>query len=422
MNPLYIKISRRLIPFLMLLYLVAFLDRVNISFAKLTMNHDLKIGDDLFGLAAGIFFLGYFLFEVPSNLALLKLGARRWIMILMIIWGVVSIATAFVPGPALYLVLRFLLGSAEAGFYPGVILYLTFWLPPAVRSSVMAWFVTAIPLSNLIGAPVSNAIMLHVHGAGLHGWQWLFILEGSPAILLGLAVYFLLQDRPEEVSWLSAAEKQALENELKAAALPDREYPSLLKTMAAQISVLYWSLAYFFLMLGLYGLGFWIPTVLKLHGVSPENLGWATALPYLAAIFAMILWSRSSDRKRERRFHLSCAYLTAAAGFLLTAFAPCAPIAIAGFALGAIGVLSAMPVFWSASTVSLAGPLVGANIAIINSIGNLGGFIGPTLMGWLHKVTNSFMAGLTSVSVFLVLGALTVFLLAKPPIAGTSAS
>jgi len=249
MNPLYIKISRRLIPFLMLLYLVAFLDRVNISFAKLTMNHDLKIGDDLFGLAAGIFFLGYFLFEVPSNLALLKLGARRWIMILMIIWGVVSIATAFVPGPALYLVLRFLLGSAEAGFYPGVILYLTFWLPPAVRSSVMAWFVTAIPLSNLIGAPVSNAIMLHVHGAGLHGWQWLFILEGSPAILLGLAVYFLLQDRPEEVSWLSAAEKQALENELKAAALPDREYPSLLKTMAAQISVLYWSLAYFFLML-----------------------------------------------------------------------------------------------------------------------------------------------------------------------------
>ena len=286
----------------------------------------------------------------------------------------------------------------------------------------MAWFVTAIPLSNLIGAPVSNAIMLHVHGAGLHGWQWLFILEGSPAILLGLAVYFLLQDRPEEVSWLSAAEKQALENELKAAALPDREYPSLLKTMAAQISVLYWSLAYFFLMLGLYGLGFWIPTVLKLHGVRPENLGWATALPYLAAIFAMILWSRSSDRKRERRFHLSCAYLTAAAGFLLTAFAPCAPIAIAGFALGAIGVLSAMPVFWSASTVSLAGPLVGANIAIINSIGNLGGFIGPTLMGWLHKVTNSFMAGLTSVSVFLVLGALTVFLLAKPPIAGTSAS
>ena len=421
MKPLYIKISRRLVPFLMLLYLVAFLDRVNISFAKLTMNHDLNIGDDLFGLAAGIFFLGYFLFEVPSNLALLKLGARRWIMILMIIWGIVSVATAFVPGPTLYLVLRFLLGSAEAGFYPGVILYLTFWLPPSVRSSVMAWFVTAIPLSNLIGAPVSNAILLHVHGAGLHGWQWLFILEGLPAVLLGLAVFFLLPDRPKDVSWLSAPEKQTLESELKAAAPLYCEHPSLSKALAAQISVLFWSLAYFFLMLGLYGLGFWIPTVLKSHGVSPESLGWATALPYLAAIFGMILWSRSSDRKRERRFHLACAYLTAAAGFLLAAFAPSAPIAIAGFALGAIGVLSSMPVFWSASTARLAGPLVGAHIAIINSIGNLGGFFGPTLMGWLHKVTNSFVAGLTTVSVFLVLGALTVVLVAKPPKAGTLA-
>jgi ACS family tartrate transporter-like MFS transporter len=421
MNPFYIKISRRLVPFLMLLYLVAFLDRVNISFAKLTMNHDLKIGDDLFGLAAGIFFLGYFLFEVPSNLALLKLGARRWIMILMITWGIVSIATALVPGPALYLVLRFLLGSAEAGFYPGVVLYLTFWLPPAVRSSVMAWFVTAIPLSNLIGAPVSNAILLHVHGAGLHGWRWLFILEGSPAVLLGLAVYFLLPDRPEEVSWLSAAEKQALEDDLKAAAPPNRTHPSLLKAMAAQISVLAWSLAYFFLMLGLYGLGFWIPTVLKSHGVSQESLGWATALPYLAAIFGMILWSRSSDSKRERRFHLAGAYLTAAAGFLIAAFAPSAPITIAGFALGAIGVLSAMPVFWSSSTVSLAGPLVGAHIAIINSIGNLGGFFGPTLMGWLHKIADNFVAGLTTVSGFLSLGAITVVLVAKPPKAGARA-
>ena len=383
MNHLYIKISRRLVPFLMLLYLVAFLDRVNVSFAKLTMNHDLNIGDDLFGLAAGIFFLGYFLFEVPSNLALLKLGAQRWIMILMIIWGIVSVATAFVSGPTLYLVLRFLLGSAEAGFYPGVILYLTFWLPPSVRSSVMAWFVTAIPLSNLIGAPVSNAILLHVHG-----WQWLFILEGSPAVLLGLAVYFLLPDRPKDVSWLSEPEKQTLESELKAAAPPHCEHPSLSKALIAQISVLFWSFAYFFLMLGLYGLGFWIPTVLKSHGVSPEGLGWATALPYLAAIFGMILWSRSSDRKRERRFHLACAYLTAAAGFLLAAFAPSAPIAIAGFALGAIGVLSAMPVFWSTSTARLAGPLVGAHIAIINSIGNLGGFFGPT--AWAPRFRSSW--------------------------------
>jgi MFS family permease len=422
MNPLYVKISRRLVPFLMLLYLVAFLDRVNISFAKLTMNRDLGIGDDLFGLAAGIFFLGYFLFEVPSNLALLRVGARRWIMVLMMVWGVISVATAFVPTPSVYLLLRFLLGTAEAGFYPGVILYLTFWLPASVRSSVMAWFVTAIPLSNLLGAPVSNAILLHVHSGGLHGWQWLFILEGSPAILLGALVFFLLPDRPEAVAWLTAEEKQTLRNDLSQAAPPRTRHTSLLRAMAAQSSVLAWSLAYFFLMLGLYGLGFWIPTVLKSHGMAAESLGWATALPYLAAIAAMILFSRSSDRRRERRFHLAAAYPTAAAGFLLAAFAPTAPIAIAGFALGAIGVLSAMPVFWSASTMALAGPLVAAHIAIVNSIGNLGGFFGPTVMGWLNRLTGNYVAGLASVAAALTLGAITVALAAKPPRASTPLS
>ena len=199
MQPLYRKISRRLVPFLILLYLVGFLDRVNISFAALTMNRDLGIAESLFGLAAGVFFLGYFLFEVPSNLMLLRVGARRWIMLLMIAWGIVSVATAFVPGPTLYIVLRFLLGSAEAGFYPGVILYLTFWLPPSVRSSVMALFVTAIPLSNIIGSPISAQILQLDHLVGLRGWQWLFILEGSPAILLGFCVLFLLPDRPGSV-------------------------------------------------------------------------------------------------------------------------------------------------------------------------------------------------------------------------------
>lgn len=415
MNPLYLKISRRLVPFLMLLYLVAFLDRVNISFAKLTMNRDLNIAEGLFGLAAGMFFLGYFVFEVPSNIALLRVGARRWIMILMIAWGFLSVATAFVPGPTLYLLLRFLLGSAEAGFYPGVILYLTFWLPPNVRSSVMAWFVTAIPLSNLIGAPVSNAILLSVHFAGLKGWQWLFLLEGTPAILLGVLVYFLLADRPDQVGWLTPEEKQALQRDLLAAAPARSSTPhSLLQALTAQPSVYLWSLAYFCLMIGLYGLGFWIPTVLKSHGMSPESLGWATALPYLAAIVGMVLWSRSSDRRRERRFHLAAAHLTASAGFLLAAFAPSASVAIAGFGLAAIGVLSAMPVFWSASTVRLAGPMVGAHIAVINSIGNLGGFFGPVAMGWLRQVTHNYIAGLASIAGSLVCGAIFASQLSKP--------
>jgi len=259
-----------------------------------------------------------------------------------------------------------------------VILYLTFWLPASVRSSVMAWFVTAIPLSNLLGAPISNAILLHVHPGGLHGWQWLFILEGSPAIVLGALVFVLLPDRPENVTWLSSEEKNALQRDLREGASPRPSKPhSLVRALTGQPSVYFWSLAYFFLMLGLYGLGFWIPTVLKSHGMSPESLGWATALPYLAAIVGMILWSRRSDHMGERRWHLTAAYLAAAAGFLVAALAPSAPVAIGGFALAAVGVLSAMPVFWSASTVRLAGPMVGAHIAVINSVGNWAAFSAP---------------------------------------------
>lgn len=415
MNPLYLKISRWLVPFLMLLYLVGILNRVNVSFASLTMNRDLNIGEGLFGLAAGMFFLGYFLFEVPSNQLLLRVGARRLIMTLMISWGILSVANAFVPGATSYIVLRFLLGSAEAGFYPGVILYLTFWLPPSVRSSVMAWFVTAIPLANLIGAPVSAQILLLDHFGGLKGWQWLFILQGTPAILLGILVYFLLPDGPRQVGWLTAEEKQTLQNDLKEASGPQSSKPhSLLQAFTAEPSVYVWSLSYFSLMVGLYGMSFWIPKVLVSHGVTLNGLQWAAALPYLAAIAGMILWSRSSDRRRERRFHLAAAYLTAGAGFLLAAFSPSASMAIAGFAIAAIGVLSAMPVFWSASTARLAGPMVGAHIAVINSIGNLGGFFGPIAMGWQHQLTHSYVAGLASIALCLTAGALITALAAKP--------
>ena len=415
MQPLYRKISRRLVPFLILLYLVAFLDRVNISFAALTMNRDLGIGESLFGLAAGVFFLGYFFFEVPSNLMLLRTGARRWIMLLMIVWGIVSVATAFVPGPTLYIVLRFLLGSAEAGFYPGVILYLTFWLPPSVRSSVMALFVTAIPLSNIVGAPISAQILQLDHIAGFKGWQWLFILEGSPAILLGLCVLFLLPDHPDHVAWLTSEEKQTLARDLSATAPAyHAKAHSLFDAFTAQPIVYGWSLAYFCLMLGLYGLGFWIPTVLASRGIALTHLGWAAALPYFAAVVGMILWSRNSDRRRERRLHLAVAYVLGAIGFLLAAFAPSAPIAILGFTLAAIGILSAMPVFWSSSTLALTGPMVAAHIAVINSIGNLGGFFGPLVMGWLRQTTHNYIAGLWSISAALVVGAFLALQFGKP--------
>ena len=389
------------------LSLFAFLDRVNISFAALTMNRDLGIGSSLFGLAAGMFFLGYFFFEVPSNLMLLRVGARRWIMLLMIAWGIFSVATAFVHGPTFYIVLRFLLGSAEAGFYPGVILYLTFWLPPSVRSSVMALFVTAIPLSNILGAPISAQILLLDHFAGLKGWQWLFILEGAPAILLG---FFVLRPAARQTRRRRPG-SPTTKNRPSPRDLQRRRTPahaskahSLFDAFTAQPIVYGWSIAYFFLMLGLYGLGFWIPTVLASRGIALTHLGWAAALPYLAAIVGMVAWSRSSDRRRERRAHLTLSYLSGAAGFLLAAFAPNAPIAILGFAVAAIGILSAMPVFWSASTLSLAGPMVAAHIAVINSIGNLGGFVGPVGMGWLRETTHSYIAGLVGIAFFLPCG------------------
>jgi ACS family tartrate transporter-like MFS transporter len=414
LNPTYRKIAARLLPFLAILYLVAFLDRVNISFAALTMNRDLGISDSLFGLAAGMFFLGYFLFEVPSNLILERIGARRWIMILMIVWGFISVATAFVHGSHAYILLRFLLGLAESGFFPGVILYLTLWFPATVRSSIMALFAAAIPLSNLIGAPISAQILALGDFGGLRSWQWLFILEGSPAILLGIAVFFLLPDKPEEVHWLTAEEKREIRRELDAEAPPAGHKHSFLRSFLARPAIYAWSLAYFTLAIGLYGLGFWIPKVLVSHGMTLKGTGWATAAPYLVAIVGMVLWTRRSDRLKERRLHLTFAYLTAGAGFAIAGLAPTALIAIAGFSLAAVGVLASMPLFWSTCTLRLAGPMVAAYIALINAIGNLGGFVGPVVMGWLRDTTHSYLAGLCAMGLCLACGAVIVASLAKP--------
>ncbi len=414
MQPLYRKITRRLVPLLMLLYLVAFLDRVNISFAALTMNRDIGIGPGLFGVAAGMFFFGYFLFEVPSNLILVRVGARRWIAVIMCAWGIISVATIFVHGPVDYIALRFLLGAAEAGFFPGIILYLTFWLPPSVRSSVMAIFVAAIPLSNLIGAPISAHILQMNNILGIRDWQWLFILEGSPAVLLSVLVLFLLPSRPADVSWLSADEKAQLARDLAEAEPPHAGHKhSLLEMFSAQPAIYAWSFVYFCLTIGIYGLGFWIPTVLASHGMTIKQLSWAAALPYLVAIIGAIWWSRRSDRLNERRFHLTACYASAAFGFVLAAFAPNAWIAIVGFSLAATGVIAAMPVFWSASTLALAGPLIAAHIAVINSLGNLGGFVGPALMGWLRQRTHHHVAGLACLAAWLLIGAWSGWVLTK---------
>ncbi len=415
MKPVYRKIVVRLVPFLMLLYVVSFLDRVNVGFAALTMNADLEISESVFGLAAGMFFLGYFLFEVPSNLALLRVGARRWIAAIMVCWGVVSMGTAFVHDRNTYLLLRFLLGVAESGFYPGVILYLTFWLPASVRATVMAVFVTAIPISNVIGSPVSAQILLLDHFGGLKGWQWLFLIEGAPALLLGMLVLVVLPDLPGSTGWLTTDEKLEIEEDLRTTTSRPSEKHSLLAAMRREPSVYAYSFAYFTLMTGLYGLSFWTPKILKSHAMSLGAIGWWAAAPYAAGIVGMVLWSRRSDRRQERVAHLAAAYLTAASGFAIAGFAANSGVALIGLALTAIGIFSAMPIFWSGATLRLAGVSVGAYIAVINSIGNLGGFIGPIAMGWLRQRTNSFASGLWAIAVVLVLGAVCVVQLKGAP-------
>jgi ACS family tartrate transporter-like MFS transporter len=418
MNPvdnaaLYRRISLRIAPPLILLYFVAFLDRVNISFAALSMNRDLGISDEVFGLAAGIFFVGYLLFAVPSNVMLTRFGARRWIAVLMVTWGLLSGSMAFVHSVPAYIALRFCIGAAEAGFFPGVILYLTQWLPGSARAGIMALFTFSIPLSNVVGSPISAAILrLPWHGA-LAGWQWLFLLEALPAILLGCMVPWMLESSPSAVRWLSAAEKQALvhamEQESSNSSLT--QHGSSRPPLASLIAP---SAIYFTMMIGLYALGFWVPRLLTSHGVVLAQLGWLTAVPFAFGAAGMFAWSRWSDYTRERRRNLAGALVTAGCGMLLTGFAPSASIAIVGLSLSAIGVFAAMPVFWAAFSQRIAVRHAAVGIAIVNSVGNIGGFLGPWTTGWLLHRTQSYAAGLAATAIVLLLGALLALLQSRP--------
>jgi ACS family tartrate transporter-like MFS transporter len=409
---LYRRISLHIAPPLILLYFIAFLDRVNISFAALTMNRDLGIGDNLFGFAAGIFFIGYLLFAVPSNLMLARFGARRWIAVLMVVWGLLSGSMAYVHGAPMYLVLRFLIGAAEAGFFPGIILYLTLWLPASARAGIMALFTFAIPLSNMLGAPVSARIMrMNGHG-GLAGWQWLFLLEAIPAVVLGCLVPWLLQPEPQLATWLSAEEKATL----LAAMEP-------VETVASDTSA--WSqlpmltapaIIYFAMMVGLYGLGFWVPRLLANQGVGLVNLGWLTAAPYAAGATGMLLLSRLSDATGRRRLILTLALVCAGCGMAATGIASSALAAIVTLSVAAVGVFASMPVFWAAITQKMPAAHVAVGIAAINSVGNLGGFVGASATGWLLKRTHSYMDGLLATGLCLFCGALlAVWSMARRP-------
>jgi ACS family tartrate transporter-like MFS transporter len=399
------KAATRLLPFLCLCYAVNFLDRVNVGFAALAMNQDLGFSPSIFGAGAGIFFIGYLLFEIPSNLALQKFGARIWIARIMVSWGLVAAAMAFVSGTTSFYAMRFLLGVAEAGFFPGIILYLTYWFPARERARIIALFMAAVPLASLVGGPVSGAL-LELHGlGGLKGWHWLFIVEGLPAVLLGLAALKFLTDRPAEADWLTEDEKQALEAKLEAEAKATREvgYHALGDALTKP-RVLMLAALYFCIVVGLYGIGFWMPQVIQAFGLTPIRIGFLTAIPYLFASVAMVIWGWHSDRSGERIWHVALPLFLASAAFAWSAAGAPLGLTMAALTLATLGIYAAIGTFWSLPTSILTGTGAAAGLAFVNSIGNLGGLAGPSIVGVIKQGTGSFAAALLFLAAALALG------------------
>jgi D-galactonate transporter len=407
----YTKVFRRVVPFLMICYVVAYLDRINVGFAKLQMEIDLGFSQTVYGLGAGMFFIGYFFFEVPSNLIMYRVGARLWIARIMITWGLLSALFVFVKTPFWFYTLRFLLGAAEAGFYPGVILYLTYWYPDRRRAAIVATFMAAIPVAGIFGNPLSGWIMDGFDQfAGMRGWQWMFLIEAAPAILLGVCVLLFLHNGIREAKWLTEEEKLVLERNIEADAGGKKKSPHSLGGVLKDHRVWMMSAIYFCFVMGQYGLTFWMPTLVKATGVKGNFMtGLLSAIPFLVAVVAMILCGRSADRHGERRWHLVIPAFCGAVGFVVAALtANNTAIAITFLSLAAGGVLTCAPLFWSLPTSFLRGSAAAAGIAAVNSIGNLAGFVSPYLIGFLKDVTHDNRIGLYMLAGMLVLGALLV--------------
>jgi D-galactonate transporter len=407
----YRKVFWRIVPFLMLCYVVAYLDRVNVGFAKLQMSTDLAFSETVFGLGAGVFFIGYFLFELPSNILMHKLGARIWIARIMITWGLLSAVFVFVKTPAQFYILRFLLGLAEAGFYPGVILYLTYWFPSHRRAKIIAVFMSAIPVSGIFGNPLSGWIMQSFHGnQGFAGWQWMFLIEAIPAIAIGIATILYLDNGIANAKWLSEREKRLLSDDI-AAQQQEKTRRHSVGAVFRDPRTWWMSLIYFAFVTGQYGLTFWMPTLIKSTGVSGSfEIGLLSAIPFLCAIVVMNIMGHSSDRLRERRWHLIGPALCGAIGFTVAAsFAHNTIVSIAFLSLAAAGVLTCAPLFWSLPTAFMSGATAAAGIAIINSIGNLAGFASPYMIGYLKDLTHSTQSGMYVLASMLVIGALAVW-------------
>ena len=432
----YKKVASRLIPFLFLCYIVAFLDRVNVGFAKLQMAGDLKFSDAIYGVGAGMFFIGYFIFEVPSNVILEKVGARVWIARIMITWGLISaafmftgdihwgaIAAAFGQSDAQFsfYVLRFLLGVAEAGFFPGIILYLTFWFPGARRARMVALFMTAIGVSQLIGSPVSASIMQFLDGAhGWRGWQWLFLLEGIPSVIIGILVLAILPDGPKSTSWLTPQERDLLVERVERDNAGKGELGGRHSLTEAFKDGRVWALALVYLSLAtcFYAVGFWMPTIIQELGIDKKDLlrvGLLSMIPWGASIVAMIYWGSHSDRTGERRWHCATGLLAMMVGLLLLAVAhKSAIVSIAALTLITMGWAGCVCTFWSLPTAFLSGTAAAAGIAWINSVGNLGGYFGPDLIGTVRTAANGAAeAAFYTLAVIALVGALIVIFLPR---------
>ncbi|KRQ12030.1 MFS transporter [Bradyrhizobium pachyrhizi] len=408
---LYGRIAWRLIPFLLACYTVAIIDRFNIGFAKLQFLHDLQIDDAVFGLAAGIFSVGYVALEVPSNLLLVKVGVRKTLLRIMVLWGAVTILLALVQNQYHLYLLRFLLGAAEGGFFPGILYYLTLWFPDRVRGRMTSLFVMAVPLGGVIAGPVSGLIMDHMQGVhGLHGWQWLFILEGGPAVLLGIAAYFYLADGPQVASWLSADERRQVASDL---ARDRAAVPGTTRSFAAALReprVYLLSFIYFAFFCSLNTILLWTPTLLKRVGVATTTeIGWLSGAISVASAIGMVLIGYSSDRTRERRWHVVCCGLVAAACFIaLQAAQDSVLLTVTLLAVASIGIFAILSLFWTIPNAMLEGSAAAGGIALISAIGSFGGAVCPALIGWMTAATGSIYAPLALVGAVLGIGMLTL--------------
>ena len=397
------KVRRRLLPFMILCFFIAFLDRVNVGFAALQMNQDLGFNATVYGFGAGIFFVGYFLFEVPSNLILHRVGARVWIARIMITWGLIVVGMAFIDGTTSFYVMRFLLGVAEAGFFPGMILYISLWFPARERARATSIFILGLPISVLIGAPLSTALLGLDGLADLRGWQWMFIAEGIPAVAIGFVAFAFLTDRPADATWLQRAEREWLVDTMareEAAKAKIRSWTVGASLRDAKVLTL--AGAFFCNVIPIYGITLWLPQIVKsAGGLSNLQTGLVTPIPYLCAAVAMVLNARHSDRTGERKLHILVSTLIGAAGFVLAAVANSPWAGLLGICIGACGIWAANTIFWTLPAAFLTGAAAAAGIGLINAVGNLGGFVGPYLTGWIKDASGTYAPAMLVLAAFL---------------------